>query len=122
MQEQDERRRFVRLNFLVDVVYHKRPSTEKEKLSLSKNISGGGICLIVYEELKKSQLLDLEIYLPKEEMPIKALGKTAWVNEFVIGDASKGVRYDVGIEFIKINKEDLDKVNKYVFEHGSVKH
>jgi len=122
MQNNSERRKFVRLNLLVDVVYHKRPSTQKEKLSLSKNISGGGICLIVYEELKKSQLLELEIYLPEEETPIKALGKVAWVNEFVIGDASKGIRYDVGIEFVEIKGEDLGQVNKYVFEHGSVKH
>ena len=122
MPEQEERRKFVRLNFLADVVYHKHPSVEKETLSLTRNISGGGICLIVYEELKKAQLLDLEIYVSEDKIPIKALGKVVWTNEFVIGDASKGVRYDVGIEFIDIKKEDLARVNQYVFEHGSVKH
>ena len=122
MQKESDsnRRKFVRLNFLVDVVYSKRLSVRKEKISLSRNISAGGICLIVYEELKKAQLLDLEIYLPGDDRPVKALGKVAWLNEFVIGDVSKGRRFDAGIEFVKISKEDSDKVNKYVFEHTAV--
>jgi len=120
MSKQSEKRKFVRLNFLVDVVYQKRPSAQKERITLSRNISGGGICLIAYEELVKSQLLDLEIYLPDNDEPVKAVGKVAWVNEFVIGDASKGKRFDAGIEFVKIKKEDLEKVNKCVFEHTPV--
>jgi len=122
MQDNSERRKFVRLNFLVDVVYHKHVPERKEKLSLTRNIGGGGICLIAYEKLEKSQVLDLNIYLAESKTPIKALGRVSWVNEFIVGDPTKGIRYDVGIEFVEIKEEDLAQVNKYVFEHGSVKH
>jgi c-di-GMP-binding flagellar brake protein YcgR len=117
MTKIEERRKFIRLNALTDVSYTKHPPKEKIKLSLAKNISTGGICLIVYEEIKKSEILDLKIYIPEGKLPVNAIGRVAWVKEFIIGDASQGKRYDVGIEFIKIKKEDIDRINKYVFNH-----
>jgi len=119
--KQRDQRKFVRLNFLVDVIYHKRQLTQKHKLTLSKNIGVGGICLIVYEKLIKGQLLELDIYLPKTNVPVKAIGRVSWVNEFIIGDPIKGKRYDVGIQFVEIKKNNLSKVNKYVFSHKTPK-
>ncbi len=117
MEPSQERRKFVRLNVLTDVIYTKLSPLEKEKLSLTKNISEGGICLIAYEELKESDALDLKIYLPEDKTPIRAIGRVAWVKEFIIGDISKGRRFDVGIEFIKIVNEDINKIDKYIFTH-----
>jgi len=113
----EERRKYVRLNTLVDVAYQKhQPEVEKE-LSLSKNISKGGICLIAYEKLKKFDLLDLKLYLPGARAPINAVGKVVWTEEFIIGDISTGRRFDVGIEFMKISPEDKKKIDQYVFGH-----
>ena len=113
----EDKRRFVRLNVFVDVVYNRIPPAEKEKLSLTKNIGKGGICLIVYEELKVSEMLDLKMFFPEEDTLIHAIGKVVWTKEFLIGGMSQGKRYDVGIEFIKIKEEEADKLNKYVFTH-----
>lgn len=117
MTKLEERREFVRLNALVDVVYAKHPALDKEKLSLAKNISKGGICLIVYQRLKKQDVLDLKIYLPEDKAPISVLGRVVWVKEFIIGDPSTGKRFDIGIEFIEIKDKELNKINKYVFSH-----
>jgi c-di-GMP-binding flagellar brake protein YcgR len=111
----EDKRRFIRLNALVDVVYHKISPQEKEKISLTKNISKGGICLIAYEELKKSDMLDLKIFLPEDKKPIHAIGKIVWSKSFIIGDISSGKRFDLGIEFIDITEEEANKINKYVF-------
>lgn len=115
---QEDRRRFVRLNALVDVAYNKHPSKpgEEPSLRLSKNISKGGICLIVYEEFKKDDLLDLKICFTGAKTPIKAVARVVWVSEFTIGD-NIGKRYDVGIEFIKISDSDREKIDQYVFSH-----
>ncbi len=114
MENQQEGRRFVRLNALVDVVY-KKLSFLEEELSLTKNISKGGICLIAYEELKESDILDLEIYLPEDKIPINATGRVVWVKEFIIGSPIKGKRFDAGIEFMEIKEEDLNRIDRYVF-------
>lgn len=114
MQDTQERRKFARLNVLVDIIYTKRQQAEDKKLSLAKNISGGGICLIAYEELKESEILDLKIVLPKEKEPVKAVGRVAWAKEFIIGDASSGRRLDVGVEFLEIKDEDVNKIHQYL--------
>ncbi len=117
MEKLQERRSFVRLNLLSDVIYTKSP--KEERLTFTKNISKGGICIIAYEELKKSELLDLEIYLPDDNAPINAKGKVAWSKEFIIGDKARGKRFDVGVEFVEINDSDLNKIDKYVFRHAT---
>jgi c-di-GMP-binding flagellar brake protein YcgR len=121
MAIQKERRRFVRLNVLADVAYMKRQPNIIEKFTLAKNISAGGICLIVYEPLKQSGLLDLKIMLPGEKAVISAVGRVVWVREIPLNGASKMKRYDAGIEFMEIRNVDMYKINRYVFEHLQAK-
>jgi len=114
MGSEVEKRQFVRLNLLADITYTRRASPTNEKISLTRNISKGGICLIAYEKLNQGEMLDLNIFIPEQEKPITATGKIAWVKEFIIGDPEKGKRYDVGVEFIKANDEELEKIDKYI--------
>jgi c-di-GMP-binding flagellar brake protein YcgR len=114
----EERRQFFRLSVLADVKYDKREVPDEIRLSLTKNISGGGICLIIYEDFKQGDILDLKIYLPEENTPINAVGRIVWLKEFTIGegeDSSK--RFDSGIEFVDISPEGKEKIEKYVFSH-----
>lgn len=119
--QNEERRKYARLNALVDVAYNKHPHRPEEEslLRLSKNISKGGICLIVYDQLKKDDLLDLRIFLPDAFNPVEAVGQVVWAAEFVIGDKI-GKRFDVGIEFVKISDADRDRIDQYVFSHLKV--
>ena len=112
-----EKRKFLRLNALVDVVYSKTEVLAEDELSLAKNISKGGICLIAYEELEENDVLDLKIFLPEDKEPINVRGRVIWVKEFIVGDTSYGERFDVGVEFIKIKDEDLARINNCVFRH-----
>ena len=120
MEKYTEKRQFMRLNILTDVEYTKKIPSEGSTLSLSKNIGEGGICLIVYEDLQVADLLDLKIYLPEDSAPIRATGKVAWLKEFVVGEPSKGKRFDAGIEFISINQEDRNRIERCVFIHTLV--
>jgi Tfp pilus assembly protein PilZ len=115
MDRQQERRSFSRFNLLVDVSVSKRASSQKEKLLMTKNISQGGACIIAYEELKLGDLLDLKIHLPDSKEEIKVIGKVAWCKEFSIGNEQKGKRFDVGVEFVGLNDNTFEKINKYLF-------
>ena len=111
----EERRKFARLNTLTDITYNRKHPLDERRLTLSKNISKGGICFIAYEELEEREVLDLNIYLPEDKKPIRVSGRVAWVKEFIIGDQPKNRRFDVGIEFIGIGDEDKNKIDKYIF-------
>jgi c-di-GMP-binding flagellar brake protein YcgR len=115
MANQEERRKFPRFNFLVDVSFKKKAAFKKEKLSITKNISGVGVCLISYEELKVDDNLELKVFMPETKKPMKVMGRVAWVREFVIGDPQQGKRYDVGVEFLGLSEEDKEKINQHLF-------
>jgi c-di-GMP-binding flagellar brake protein YcgR len=110
-----ERRRFLRLQEAIDVVYKKHLVTDKEKVLLTKNIGAGGICLRVYgDELSEGDMLDLKIYLPEPDGIITAVGKVVWRKEIYTNDVSQTKRLDVGIEFTEIRPQDRKRINKYV--------
>jgi c-di-GMP-binding flagellar brake protein YcgR len=118
MAFREEKRKFERLNILTDVSFTREDSPDARALSVTKNISAGGVCFIAYEQPQEGDLLNLKIYLPEQSKPVIALGKVAWVREFVIGDPVEGRRFDVGVEFIKISDEDFNKIQKYKFSHN----
>ncbi len=117
MENQNERRKFSRLNILVDVTYAKHADSKKRgKLTLTKNIGKGGICFVGYEKLKIGDVIDLKVYLPGDNASIVAIAKVNWVKEFTIGDTDSK-RYDVGVEFIDIGEVDVKRVDNYVQTH-----
>jgi len=119
MARSDERRKFARLNILVDVSYTKHDTAEKQKLSVTKNISQGGICFVGYELVHEQDIIDLNVYLPGgSKEPVEAMGKVVWVKEFTIGDNPKNKRYDVGVEFTEISDQDSEKIETYMQEHS----
>ncbi|MFA5116353.1 MAG: PilZ domain-containing protein [Candidatus Omnitrophota bacterium] len=115
-----DRRKFVRLNSAFDVVYARRKLAPAEKLALSKNISAGGICLILYsayDDVKKGDILDLTMHLPNQKKAVGAIGKVVWVRRFEIKDKVKGSRFEAGIEFVAIENKDRENVRKFVFAY-----
>ena len=109
-----ERRQYPRLNTAVDVVYVVEKGRREDDEVISKNISAGGICLILYENVAIDTLLSLEINLPSKTATIKAIGRVRWVKEFAF-DSDEQLRYDAGIEFTKINEANRNKIAQYVF-------
>lgn len=117
----DERREFSRLSVLADVSYAKKDTYERGKLTFAKNIGKGGICLIAYEELKESDVLELKILLPDEKEHINILGRVVWVKKFSMGEVSSGERFDAGVEFLQISDLDKQKIDRYIFAHTPIK-
>ncbi|MFH0877020.1 MAG: PilZ domain-containing protein [Candidatus Omnitrophota bacterium] len=111
-----EKRQFVRLDVNVKVNWEKivgEAPEPSEKENVSRNISEGGICLIVYEQLGVGEKIKLDIELPSQKK-IAATGRIAWINEFAIGQVQEK-RYDAGIEFLEISPQDREEIKKFVF-------
>ena len=111
-----ERRKFPRLNTSTDVEYIVIGKTlAGEKKTVTKNISAGGICLIVYEKIETATVLDLRIYLRDINATIEARGQVKWSSYFTMAPDSRP-RYDIGIEFIEIKEPDRQQLSKYVLD------
>jgi len=110
-----ERRRFPRLNLSVDIEYSvigKKQSSRSE--GVTKNISPGGICVIVYEKIDIGDTLSLVINLPGGERPIQTEGRVVWLGDFILSDEKRS-SWDAGVEFTGISEEDSQRLSKYVF-------
>jgi c-di-GMP-binding flagellar brake protein YcgR len=112
---QEERRQYPRLNSNVDIAYSFQGRKDAKEKSVSKNISAGGICLILYERVEVGMSLLLEIRLPGVGEPIYAEGEIKWIKEFFIS-VDNTTRYDAGIEFVNIKENARHIIERYVFE------
>lgn len=115
----EERRKFPRLLLSVGVEYkvlNESVPPSSPVTTYSKNISVGGICIILLEEVKIDTVLDLTFLLSDCKEIIKAQGKVVWLREFVIG-VNQSIRgYEAGVEFTDISEENKIKINEYVME------
>ncbi len=109
-----ESRRFPRLDIPVDIEYgiFKKESSQEGK-AVTKNISAGGICLIVYEKIEIDTILDIRSNLKDINYIIKARGKVVW-NSYFTTMSDNIAHYDLGIEFVEIKDEDRQKLSQYV--------
>jgi c-di-GMP-binding flagellar brake protein YcgR len=111
-----ESRRFPRMMVSVDIEYNvlKKESSEREK-AVTRDISAGGICLIVYEKVDIGSILDLKIHFDDTSEPLDVRGKVVWSSHFTVGPDGRD-RYDLGIEFTEVADADREKISQYLFK------
>ena len=110
-----ERRLFPRLNANIKVDYFIMGIMPVVDEGSSKDISAGGICIIVDENIKIDSVVFLTLHLPDGKSPVKVRGRVVRSTE---GKSAKekGKNYETGIVFIKINPDDQERIAKYVTE------
>ena len=102
-----ERRRTQRLDIPIPVRY--RLSWNRKDFSeqvLTKNISGGGMCLSLKQPLKAGTKLKMSLYFPSDPVPIESLSEVAWCRR---NPLKKKTLFDVGIRHLKIIPKDRER-------------
>ena len=104
-----ERRKFIRLKAPIGVAYKLIPEAKAEKmrLSLVRDISGGGVRIMAKEPLRVGDLLELEIQIPHLEDAIRAVGEVVWFE-----------KKEAGVRFRDIEPADLHHILEYVHTIG----
>ena len=80
------------------------------KGSLIKDISEGGMSMRSYEFLPLNRRLAMEIPLQRGFGSVQGTCRVNWIKKVPFGE-----QYDVGLEFVSLNHEDLTQVAKFVF-------
>jgi Tfp pilus assembly protein PilZ len=110
------KREFARLNLNVRVDWRKIDDTVDvlgKFPDATRNISAGGLCLSMDEELQVGDELQLRMELPPKKI-INAKGKVVWISEFEIDNRGYKKMYNTGIKFIEIRDEDREEINEFV--------
>lgn len=113
-----EERLYERLNLPIKVNYEVSTRPHQVRGTISKNISGGGICLSLTEKLIPDTTLIINISTPKprrEDYRIK--GKIVWTRRIeVSGGRNSSAYYDTGIQFLEADPIIIGKIVAYF--HG----
>ncbi len=108
--EGQNKRKYQRVGASLNLQYRDlRKSTDMPKGSLLKNISEGGVCFSTREFMSLACRLVLNINLPNNSKPIKAISKVAWIKRMPAGD-----QYEMGNQFLEIAREDREQIVDFV--------
>ena len=109
-----ERREFPR-TALELIVRYKVLSSQEQVDAKTKNIGGGGVCLVTREKMPLGAYLAMDMKFPGSKKPILAGGRVIWSNESRLGPSPAGhQRFDNGIEFVQIEDVDRQRIIEHV--------
>lgn len=108
-----DKRRFPRVRYSCSIYIRRKDSTQTIS-TMTENVGGGGICVILNEDIGLFKGVDIEIRLADGKEAIKSKGTVVWVvKKQEIGHRDK-IEYDTGIEFMDIKPTDRARVMKAV--------
>lgn len=109
-----ERRKHARFDATLKITWGKTGKQPINNTAFSKNISEGGICIIVDEKIDAGEILNLKIGLTSQGI-IQIQGKIDWVNGFpmIKGEKYKE-KYATGIEFINVSPVKQKQIKQFI--------
>jgi c-di-GMP-binding flagellar brake protein YcgR len=116
--KQVNRRGFLR--YKLDLPVEFQVSTDEEKgqrhriKTVSKDLSGSGVCIYLDRDLEAGTPLDIYLTLPQSRIPMYLEGEV--VRKMVVDEDKKNPRLEMGIRFTRIRQVDQDKIVKLIFD------
>jgi hypothetical protein len=111
-----ERRSFLRFKVGVQIQWKKAPSPgERSALHISqvKDVSAGGVCLVLHPGIQAGDLLELDITLPRKS-PIQVKARVVWVDANARDKDWPGTYYEGGIVFLDLSEQHQVMLNQYL--------
>ncbi len=111
-----ERRIFERVSVPVKLSYEVKTRPKVVKDSISKNISGNGICLSLKEKLLPVTALTIHVNIGDRDKAVNLKGKVIWSRRVeVVGETGPSVYYDTGIELIGADPININRIITYFY-------
>jgi len=109
----EERRQTVRLDINVGVRLRVDAQETVQKALSSRALNAEGIQLLLPGRVPPKEQVELELYIPGQQSPLKASGQVAWVEH--LGDVYEGF-YSVGICFLELADSARQAIEKLIEE------
>jgi len=104
-----ERRKFMRFKALLDVLYNALGNQPKKSKCQLKDFSREGLRMSSEDSLERGSLLELEMQIPGDNLPVYAFGEVAWSER--MNESS----FDSGVKITKIERFDRARLLDYVY-------
>ncbi len=106
-----ERRKFVRINANFVVSYYVYPGhIDRTDMTLTRNVSLGGICFTTDKHFPPGTILHITLRLPKVTKLIEVLGEVMYVKQ----EKNKKLLFDIGVKFVQAKEDDLYVIEKII--------
>ena len=79
------------------------------------NISKGGVFISTPRPLPNDSEIEIEFVLPRVSKRIRVKGTVKWsIDQSSLPDGSRGIVPGMGVKFIKISKESIKEIQRYL--------
>lgn len=123
---EQERREFVRVRIQIPVRFKFLSKTRTDAAmeevyeGTTTNLGGGGLLLLgrvphvdwIPDLLMQKIVIGVNLLLPQDEAPIKALTRVAWVETF----DEVTMKCNMGLKFKEVTQSDKDRIFKFVIK------
>lgn len=111
------RRNFPRAHYKA-IIYLQKQGDQKTISTYTENVGGGGICVVLKENLSLFDGVGLELDL-KNGLPsnVKCAGTVVWVVKKHLPPEKDTGLYDIGIEFVDMDEKSRERIVKIVAAH-----
>ena len=110
LRESSERRKFARISSTMPLQYKKLKELSEGTIgAITHDVSEGGAKFIANEFLPLATRLVVELFLPAQPRPIKAISKVAWIRKVPWGD-----QYEIGNQFLDLGRDDKGQLSEFV--------
>ena len=113
-----DKRKFPRMNLQCEIEIRAAEEKSEPISTVTENVGAGGVALFVNKTLERFSTCKVRLDFNKEKNDrVECKGKVVWI--VPTRDAhNRRTRYDVGIEFVDMKPEDLDRLRKHVEEYA----
>lgn len=108
--EVPERRQYPRVNTTMSIQYRgMRQASDSVMGAIARDISSGGIRVLVNEFISVFTRLVVEVYIPSTSEAVKVVSKVAWIQK-----RPHGEQYEIGMQFLDMAEEDRRNISEFV--------
>ena len=107
-----ERRRFPRATHPCKIIIKSR-FFQNDFITQTKNISAGGVRVILERRFKPSDNVQIEVFL-KDGVSVKCEGEVAWSIDMIGAMENVATKFDTGIQFTVISDVDRESISNFV--------
>jgi len=116
--ERIQRRQFFRFDCTVPIRYRVVDTMDNAQNdaipfidTFTRDLSGGGICIMLMEEVKKDEIVECELALDEDKI-IRFYGRVLRTAKC---KPEGKYKYEIGVRFKKIENQDREAIIKYIF-------